>query len=227
MFRSMGIVIALLALLLLVFPAAAEQVEPGSVCYKIVVEFDADQDSVISGQIGIHYYDDEREVLVNVALGTQSFDDEERRSVAEIKVTDMRNFHVSLNTDGTIVSGDGDYHKRVVGCSVLYINDGRLNIDDLGSLAVIYKNSATGGYDVYAVNPDTGAGKLVIRATREAVNQALGQATQAGGANTLIQASGAISLWALTSNECQMNSFNLDGSLDEFVFDCAGGPEAG
>jgi hypothetical protein len=62
---------------------------------------------------------------------------------------------------------------------------------------------------VYGVNPGTGEGKLVIRATHDAVNAALNQA------------SGAISLWALTSGECQMNSFNLDRSLDKFVFDCA------
>jgi hypothetical protein len=218
--RSIGMwIFFLITALIGVFPAAAETVDRGSVCYKIVVEFEADVDTVISGQIGIHYFDDDRSELVNVVIGTQTFDDEESRKVAEVKVNDMRDFRVTLNTDGTIISGDGEYHKHVVGCSVFYINDGRLNINQLGSLAIIYKNSATGGYDLYAVNPETGEGKMVIRTTRDAVNQALGRAIT-DGSNTLIQTSGAISLWALTSNECQMNSFNLDGSLDEFVFDC-------
>lgn len=204
-----------------VLPASAESVEPGSVCYKIVVDFDADKDSVIGGQIGIHYFDNDREELVNVGIGPLNVEEGKRVKVAEIRVTDMRDFSVSLNTSGTILSGDGDYKKHVVACSFIYINDGRLNIDRLGSLAVIYDNSQTGGYDVYGVNPGTGEGKLVIRANRDAVNRALTRALAPGGVNTLIQASGGISLWALTSNECQLNSFNLDGSLDEFVFDCA------
>ena len=220
--RSIGIIIGLLVVVLFgAFPTLAESVEPGSVCYKIVVEFEAEEDSVITGPIGIYYFDDEREVTLQIALGTISIPEDESRKVAEVKVTDMRDFRVSLNTVGSIVSGEGKYHRHVVGCSVFYINDGRLNIDDLGTLAVIYKNSETGGYDLYAVNPETGEGRMVIRTTRDAVGQALRRATTPGGSNTLIQASGAISLWALTSNQCQMNSFNLDGSLDEFVFECA------
>ncbi len=201
-----------------VLPASAESVEPGSVCYKIIVDFDADEDSVIAGQIGIHYFDDDREELVNVTVGPLNVVEGKRVKVAEVRVTDMRDFSVSLNTAGTILR---DYKKRVEGCSFIYINDGRLNIDRLGSLAVIYDNSETGGYDVYGVNPGSGEGRLVIRASRAVVNNALARALAPGGANTLIQASSGISLWALTSNECQLNSFNLDGSLDEFVFACA------
>jgi hypothetical protein len=224
MYRVLQIAIMVLmvaALWLGALPAAAETVDPGSVCYRIVVSFDAEEDSVISGQVGIHYRDGERSELVNVPFGTLNIAEDTRVNVAEAKVTDMRGFRVSLNTDGTIVSGEGRYRTRIIECDTLYINDGRLNIDQLGMLAVIYYNAQTRGYDVYGVNPGTGQGDLAIRVNRATVDQALNRATTPGGANTLIQNVGGVSLWALTSNECQLNSFNVDGTLDEFVFACA------
>ena len=139
--------------------------------------------------------------------------------IGAFNVTGVDSFRTFFNDDELDIDGDGEFDIDRTDCSTpLPSDDGRLNLDDPASLAVVYANK--GGFDVYLVNATTGGGDLVIRAPKADVDAARAAAIASGGVNTLIQASGPVSLWALTSGECQRNAFYLDGKPDVFIFPC-------
>jgi hypothetical protein len=195
-------------------------------CVRVTVRFLAHGPTTLSGTLTARYSVDDNEI------GSVEYDDLDNLGVIAagsniiigrfiIRDVDQDRLDVSLGQSDVTISGSGIFSARTGSCGGAELFDGRLNPYDAATLAIIYANGNTQGYDIFAVNPTTSRGTLVIRATRTQVNAALADATASGGVNTLIAARGDISLWALTSGECQMNSFYADGSLSEFIFDCA------
>lgn len=198
------------------------------VCKRINVYFEASETTELDGKISVGY-----EQIGGGKYGFADFWlDEETVEAGEIfrvgafSVVGVESFRVFFNDDEIDVDGDGEFVHRLTDCgAALPADDGRLNVNDPASLAIVYANSRTGGFDVYLVNAVTGGGDLVIRALRAEVDAARAAATAPGGINTLIAAEGPVSLWALNSGECQRNAFYLDGKPDVFIFPCGGEPQ--
>jgi hypothetical protein len=194
-------------------------------CVRVTVRFLAHGPTTLSGTLRAHYFVDDNEI------GSVEYDDLDDLGVIGagsniiigrfiVRDVDPDDLDVNLGQSDVTVNGSGIFFARTGSCGGAELFDGRLNPYDAAALAIIYSNGNTQGYDIFRVNPATSHGDLVIRATRAQVNAALADATAPGGANTLIAARGDISLWALTSGQCQMNSFYANGSLSEFIFDC-------
>jgi hypothetical protein len=98
------------------------------------------------------------------------------------------------------------------------INDGRLNALDLGAPAAIY--CSVTGIDVYSVDPTTSEGYLAFRATISEIRAGISTATAPGGVNTAIRSGDGATLYALTSNELQVNKVypRQPGVLYVFIF---------
>ncbi len=214
-----GTALLLLVLsMLLAGPALTQQD-----CTRVYIYFAAAQDSVLDGKLVVGY-----EQTGGGAFGFADFwmEDEPAAAGEEIRVgafniVGVDDYRLFFNDDELDIDGEGDFITRTADCTgALPADDGRLNTTDPASLAVVYANRSTNGFDVYLIDPATGSGALVIRASRAEVEAARQAATAPGGVNTLVAASGPVSLWALTSGECQRNAFYPDGSLDEFIFVC-------
>jgi hypothetical protein len=217
--------LAVLLILLAASLALASGVSAGT-CVRVTVRFLAHNATTLSGTLTATYSVDGNEI------GSVEYDDLDDLGLIAggsnivigrfiVRDVDRSRLDVSLGQSDVTISGSGIFSAQTGSCGGVELFDGRLNPYDAATLAIIYANGSTQGYDIFAVNPTTSRGTLVIRATRAQVNAALADATASGGVNTLIAARGDISLWALTSGECQMNSFYADGSLSEFIFDCA------
>jgi hypothetical protein len=221
-FASLGVVLAVFVASLALVGARVS----AAGCIRVTVRFLAHGPTTLSGTLTATYSVDDNEI------GSVEYDDLDDLGIIGagsniiigsfiVQDVEREDFEVSLGRGDVTVSGSGIFFARTGSCGGVELFDGRLNPHDAAALAIIYANSNTQGYDIFAVNPTTSRGDLVIRATRAQVNAALADATASGGVNTLIAARGDISLWALTSGECQMNSFYADGSLSEFIFNCA------
>lgn len=99
------------------------------------------------------------------------------------------------------------------------ISDGRLNNSDLAALGVVYP--AADGFDIWAIDHATDKGSFLFTAKHSDINAKLEKAV-ASGENQLINELNGISLWALSSNECQLNYTSQDNQTRIFVFACAG-----
>lgn len=96
--------------------------------------------------------------------------------------------------------------------------DGRLNRFEQQMLAAIYPDGQ-GGYRVLKVDAATSEGDFDYGVTRAQVDEALANADSSGQPQGI--ASGATStLYALGNGECQLNSPNAQGTMQEFVFGC-------
>jgi hypothetical protein len=191
-------------------------------CSRITVRFEATRDTTLGGRLTVRWY------LDGEQLGSKVFDDIASLGtiplgtsvvIGTITVQDVDEDDLAVGLGrSTIVVGGGTFTATVDDCTSL--QDGRLNAYDAGALAIIYTNSGQ-GYDIYTIDPVTSDGDLVLQITRAEVNAARDAALAPGGANTLIDSYNDITLWALNSGECQMNALNGDGSLYEFIFNCA------
>jgi hypothetical protein len=187
------------------------------------VRFVATRDSTIGGRLTVRWYIDGEQI------GSRVYDDLGSRGIipggtsiviGTITVQDVEEDDLAVGLGrSVIIAGGGLFTASVDPCENS-LHDGRLNPYDAGALAIIYANSAQ-GYDIFAINPVTSEGEMVLRVTRAQVNDARDAALAPGGANTLIDSYNDITLWALNSGECQMNALNGDGSLYEFIFTCA------
>lgn len=214
------ILLAAVLLLTLIGPVAGQATDT---CIRVHIIFAADEDTELSGKVGVRWDStDRREVgFVDFWIAEAEIDAGEDYTVGAFNIVGVSQFKMSFNDAELTIDGDGEFKTRRTDCSyTLPTDDGRLNLDDPASLAIVYANSKTGGYDVYLVNPATGGGMLAVRATRAQVDAALAAATAAGGSNTRIGEGYGVSLWALTSDECQRNAFYPDGKPDVFVFAC-------
>jgi hypothetical protein len=211
--------LAMLFLLLTPIPQVAAQ----SDCYRVEIRFTADESTELNGKVSTFYENALENGFVDFELDPL-FDDDEKLSAGEtvnIGSYEINGPRPSVSINDSAVDSNGDFEARVVGCDAPQdplIADGRLNADDLAAPAVIYATNS--GYTVYAINPVTGNGRLVLSVTTAQVTQALSEATTTG-TNANIATVDGISLWALSSNECQMNAFAANGSLYEFIFACA------
>jgi hypothetical protein len=211
----------LTALILLLFaaftslPAAAQET-----CTRLHISFEASENTKLDGKLSVGW-----EQTGGGEYGFADFwlDEETVNAgrtfrIGAFNVVGVESFRTFFNDKELDIDGDGDFSIERTDCSgPLPSDDGRLNLDDPASLAVVYANK--GGFDVYLVNATTGGGDLVIRALKADIDDARTAATTSG-VNTLIQASGPVSLWALSSGECQRNAFYLDGKPDVFIFPC-------
>ncbi|MEQ8673655.1 MAG: LysM domain-containing protein [Aggregatilineales bacterium] len=93
--------------------------------------------------------------------------------------------------------------------------DGRLNARDIAPPIAIYCNAQ--GIAVYAVSPINSRGTLAFIASISQINTGVAQMRQTGRYATVASGDGA-TLYALTSNELQVNKFQINGTLYEFVF---------
>jgi hypothetical protein len=210
--------IAILSAAFAVLPANAQDT-----CTRLHISFKASESTELDGKLSVGW-----EQTGGGEYGFADFwlDEEIVNAgrtfrIGAFNIIDVESFRTFLNDDELDIDGDGDFVTERTDCSVpLPSDDGRLNLNDPASLAVVYANSKTGGFDVYVVNAATGTGDLVIRALKADVEAARAAAITPGGVNTLIQASGLVSLWALTSGECQRNAFYPDGKPDVFIFSC-------
>jgi hypothetical protein len=99
-----------------------------------------------------------------------------------------------------------------------HIHDGRINSGDLGTLTVVYPQETQ--IDVYAVNPETSEGYMVIRfpldqlppySTQPTEPLLLGEATSPFTGKT-------IALYLLPSNEFVIAAENPDGTPYRFLW---------
>ena len=115
----------------------------------------------------------------------------------------------------TYGSGSGRVVNMVTDC----LNDGRMNILAQQMLATIYPDG-TGGYMIWRVDPTTSRGFFDYQVIYAQVAEALALANSTG--QPQIIASGATStLYALMNGECQLNSPDAQGIMQEFTFTCA------
>lgn len=192
-------------------------------CFRVEVRFTADATAELSGKVSTFYENSLENGFVDFELDPLFDEDEEVNAGETINIGSyqINGPRPSVSINDSAVDGEGDFEARVVGCDAPedpLIADGRLNADDLAAPAALY--ATDDGYTVYAINPATGNGSRALSVTAVQVTDALTEATTSG-VNTLIGTAGSISLWALTSNECQLNAFAADGSLYEFIFACA------
>ncbi|MEQ8674626.1 MAG: hypothetical protein RLP44_16470 [Aggregatilineales bacterium] len=98
------------------------------------------------------------------------------------------------------------------------LNDGRMNILAQAMLATIYPDG-TGGYMIWRVDPTTSRGFFDYQVIYAQIADALALANSTG--QPQIIASGETStLYALINGECQLNSPDAQGIMQEFTFDC-------
>lgn len=120
---------------------------------------------------------------------------------------------------GTLIFGNGSV--QVVDDDLCFgIHDGRLNPDDMATLAAVYPASSGDGYEVWAIDPQTSEGTLLFTLSQKDINAALANASQ-NQQNQVINAAGGVTLYALASNECQLNYVSQDGQNRSFIFACA------
>lgn len=213
--HSFILIIFLLTSAFSALPASAQ-----AACTRLHIRFEASERTDLDGKLSVGW--------VQTGGGEYGFTDfwldEETVNagrtlqIGAFNVVGVASFRTFFNDDELDIDGDGDFSIERTDCSApLPSDDGRLNLDDPASLAIVY--ASRGGFDVYLVNAATGSGDLVIRALKADIDSARAEATTSG-VNTLIQASGPVSLWALSSGECQRNAFYLDGKPDVFIFPC-------
>src|SRR5690606_26499139 len=101
--------------------------------------------------------------------------------------------------------------------------DGRLNDHqglDCAAPVAIYLNEELGTVDIYAINPDTGEGTLVIRQPTTATAQVESNQTVESVVNPFTGAT--ISLYWLTSDEWELRTTYSDGKWYDFVWNADG-----
>lgn len=133
------------------------------------------------------------------------------------------------SSDGSFAQGGlfGNYafwggSVRAVDNSLCFgINDGRLNHDDMAALAAVYRASSGDGFEVWSIDPQTSKGTLLFTVSQADVNAVLEKAVS-NSQNQTINSAGGIILYALSSNECQLNYTSQDGQPRAFTFACAG-----
>jgi hypothetical protein len=190
-------------------------------CTRVHISFRASQATTLSGKLGVRYEDSRTVGFVDFHIEETTIAGGDEVRIGAFNIIDMESFKSIFNDDEVNIDGDGAFRMRKTDCAdTLPTDDGRLNLDDPASLAVIYANTRTKGYDVYHIDPATGSGRLLIRASRALIDAARSTATAPHGVNTLIAGEETISLWALTSGECQRNAFYADGKPDIFIFEC-------
>ncbi len=212
-----------LAILLPVFFTPAQRADAQIRCWRVEITFTADEDTEINGKIGTYWKTRLASGWVDFELDPLFDDDDEidGGDTVDIGSYEVEGTRPKVDINENEADADGDFDARIVDCDAprqRALNDGRLNANAAASPAAIYPTDD--GYAIYAVDPATGNGARVLDVTNAQVGAALATATSTG-ANTQIAAFEGISLWALTSNECQMNAFAGDGALFEFVFGCA------
>jgi hypothetical protein len=99
------------------------------------------------------------------------------------------------------------------------ILDGRLNKTDLGALAFVYP--AADGFSVWELNLGDMQGYEQFTVSAADVSSALADAASSGVNQQIGSSENGTTLFALAGGQCQMNHFELDGKLNEFIFDCA------
>lgn len=199
-------------------------------CFRVTVYFNADERTELTGKLVVRYSDGSTTRFRDFYLDREDEDAIEAGATEELgffTVTDLEDVEASANDDAVDIDGNGDFDVEVKDCSDAgrFIDDGRLNPNRNGSITIVYE-LGEGGLQIYQVNPATGDGTRIIRATTDEVNAALAAATAPDGANTLIARVGFTSLWALMSDECQINTFFADGKPDVFTVPC-GSPTDG
>jgi hypothetical protein len=210
------IIILLLLSAIAVLPVGAQET-----CTRLHISFEASETTELDGKLSVGWEQTGggKYGFADFWLDEQTISAGRTFRIGAFNVVGVESFRTFFNDDELDIDGDGDFDIDRTDCSSpLPSDDGRLNLDDPASLAVVYANK--GGFDVYLVNAATGGGDLVIRASKADVDAARAAATVSGAVNTLIQANGPVSLWALTSGECQRNAFYLDGKPDVFIFPC-------
>jgi hypothetical protein len=99
----------------------------------------------------------------------------------------------------------------------------RLNANDVAAPAALFLPvEADGDMHVYAINPETSEGYLLFIVTPEQIASASAEAVSTN-VNVLIKEAANIALYALSSGECQINSFYPDGKPYVFIFPCPTG----
>lgn len=101
--------------------------------------------------------------------------------------------------------------------------DGRINAFDYAPPVAIYCDET--GVEVYTINPVDSQGTRAFSVSLTSVTQALGF-----DENTAIESAGGATLYALSSDELQVNAFDPQGKLYEFIFEpdrCEAGLTAG
>lgn len=100
------------------------------------------------------------------------------------------------------------------------IIDGRLLADAPGAegaLAAIFP--ATAGFDVYAIDPATGQGTFAFRIIRAQVFAAQLEAFESGEPVVINEGSG-VTVYALPSGECLLQTSFPDGKTFDLIFAC-------
>jgi hypothetical protein len=217
---NIGIILTMLAASLVLVGGSVS----AGTCIEVRVVLITTRQTTVGGKLIAEYSVD------GDVIGTVDFGDMTSLGIVPASITrligtfrvlldgDADTFEVSLNRPNIV--GGGHFSAETELCGGAELQDGRLNFSDAAALAVIYPTESE-GYLIYTIDPVTSRGEPVLRVTRRQVNAALDDATAPGGAHTLIGSYNDITLWALNSGECQMNSLYADGSLSEFIFRCA------
>jgi hypothetical protein len=95
-----------------------------------------------------------------------------------------------------------------------------LNTDNAAAPAALYLFSESANLlHVYAIDPVTSSGNFAFSATSIEIAQVSARAVETGE-NLLIAENMNVSLYALSSGECQVNGYFPDGKLYEYIFEC-------
>jgi hypothetical protein len=101
-------------------------------------------------------------------------------------------------------------------CNVF--NDGRLNYRDAAAPFVVYFVKGE-QFELFAVNPDNGVGVRVITIDPTTIRDTFAEATSTGQNLKLIESSGIV-VYALSSGNCQANSWLPENKIYEFEWVC-------
>jgi hypothetical protein len=158
---------------------------------------------------------------------TVHFEEQESGTILDLFVTGLNSSNPS-DIDGGFFyyrqepcESDGDGSEAGPPCENLF--DGRLNDHqglDCAAPVAIYLNADLGTVDIYAVNPDTGEGTLVIRQSSAGTSQVDSNQLVESVINPFTGAT--ISLYWLTSNEWELRTTYSDGKWYDFVWNADG-----
>ncbi len=212
------IVLILLSLLALALPVAAQDDDPDEICFagRVTITNDAAFDRTLYVAI----YDDGDDEFIE-EIGEFSVGAGERFNERLENLTDIDEDYEFIYSFNDFDRDDPSFEGSTDIRPCENFTDGRLNWFNADAPAVVYEigQRENGRYDIYRVeNGDNG--QLSIRKTTQEVQAVLAEAV-AQGQNLLIEDAYNIQLYALASNECQINALKPDGTLYEFIFQCS------
>ena len=118
------------------------------------------------------------------------------------------------NGTGVVEFFSGDDANRICFGGIV---DGRLNMFDSATLAIIYPDGT--GYAIWSVDPSTSEGTFDYGVTRDQVNAGL-TAARSSGQNQEIAHGHSGGFYTLPDGTCIMTGTYPDGKTNQFQFNC-------